>query len=42
MSAYQRIDPAVDLAAEGGIDYLIFDSLSESELSLIESARRAT
>ena len=38
--AEERIDPAVDLAAEGGIDYLIFDSLSESELSLIESARR--
>ena len=36
-----RIDPAIDLAERGGIDYLIFDSLSESELSLIESARRS-
>ena len=38
--AEERIDPAVDLASHGGIDYLVFDSLSESELSLIESARR--
>ncbi len=39
--AEERIDPAVDLAAQGGLDYLIFDSLSESELSLIESARQS-
>ena len=38
--AEERIDPAVDLAAKGDLDYLIFDSLSESELSLIESARQ--
>ena len=39
--AEERIDPAVDLAAQGAVDYLIFDSLSESELSLIESARQS-
>lgn len=39
--AEDRIDPALDLAESGSIDYLIFDSLSESELSLIASARRS-
>ena len=38
--AEERIDPAVELAEKGELDYLCFDSLSEVELSSIAIAMR--
>src|ERR1700728_3127016 len=35
-----RIEPAVDLAARGGIDYLIFECLAERTIALAQQARR--
>src|ERR1700754_4176834 len=34
-AAEDWIDPAVELAESGNLDYLCFDSLSESELSIV-------
>jgi hypothetical protein len=35
-----RIEPAVDLAARGGIDYLVFECLAERTIALAQQARR--
>ena len=34
-----RIEPAVDLAARGGIDYLVFECLAERTIALAQQAR---
>jgi Acyclic terpene utilisation family protein AtuA len=35
-----RIDPAVELAAKGGIQYLVFECLAERTIALAQKARR--
>ena len=36
-----RIDPAVDLAAHGGLDYLVFECLAERTIALAQTAKIA-
>src|SRR5690349_9023843 len=36
-----RIEPAVDLAASGELDYLVFECLAERTIALAQGARRA-
>ncbi len=36
-----RIEPAVDLAARGELDYLVFECLAERTIALAQQARRA-
>jgi hypothetical protein len=38
--AGDRIDPAVDLARDGGLDYLIFECLAERTIALAQLAKR--
>jgi Acyclic terpene utilisation family protein AtuA len=35
-----RIEPAVDLAARGNLDYLVFECLAERTIALAQEARR--
>ncbi len=36
-----RIEPAVDLAENGALDYLVFECLAERTIALAQQARRA-
>ena len=36
-----RIDPAVELAEHGDLDYLVFECLAERTIALAQMARRA-
>ena len=35
-----RIEPAVDLAASGDLDYLVFECLAERTIALAQGARQ--
>ncbi|MGA9780962.1 MAG: acyclic terpene utilization AtuA family protein, partial [Terracidiphilus sp.] len=39
--AGDRIDPAVDLARDGRLDYLVFECLAERTIALAQLARRS-
>jgi hypothetical protein len=36
-----RIEPALELAARGALDYLVFECLAERTIALAQQARRA-
>ena len=38
--AGDRIDPAIDLAREGDLDYLVFECLAERTIALAQLAKR--